>query len=218
MPFSRTISSASEAPATMVAIRQFDRPRSSPSGHEHLGYGLCGRVIEVAPDITDISVGELVACSGDRSGASCRGRLRSRNLVTKVPEDVAPGQAAFVTLGSIAMHGLRRTGCRFGETVIVYGLGLLGLLTIQIARSAGVYTIGLDIDHARSNWQALWRQRRARSEGSKNATTTILGLGGFTRRRWRGDQALSTRNRATAQSPFSCAGSGLRSSGSAHSA
>jgi threonine dehydrogenase-like Zn-dependent dehydrogenase len=127
----------------------FDRPRPSPPGHEHLGYGLAGRVVEVAPDITDIAVGDLVACSGDQAAHHAEIVCVPRNLVAKVPEGVSPDQAAFVTLGSIAMHGLRRTRCYFGETVIVYGLGLLGLITIQIARSAGIYTIGLDIDHSR---------------------------------------------------------------------
>ncbi len=130
-------------------VHAFDRPRPDPPGRFHLGYSLCGRVIAAAPDITDIGIGELVACSGDQSAYHAEIVAVPRNLVARVPDGVTPDQAAFVTLGSIAMHGLRRTGCQFGETVIVYGLGLLGLLTIQIARAAGIYTIGLDIDPAR---------------------------------------------------------------------
>ena len=155
---------------------QFDRPRSSPPGHEHLGYGLCGRVTEVAPDVTDITVGELVACSGDQAAHHAEVVCVPRNLVTKVPEGVTPDQAAFVTLGSIAMHGLRRTCCRFGETVIVYGLGLLGLLTIQIARSAGIYTIGLDIDHARFELAKRFGASAVLDPKDPNATSTVLEL------------------------------------------
>jgi len=154
----------------------FDRPRSSPPGHEHLGYGLAGRVVEVASDITDIAVGELVACSGDQAAHHAEIVCVPRNLVTKVPDGLAPDQAAFVTLGSIAMHGLRRTGCYFGETVIVYGLGLLGLLTIQIARSAGIYTIGLDIDHSRFELAKSFGASATLDPRDPGVTETVLGL------------------------------------------
>lgn len=126
-----------------------DEPRKEEPGRYHLGYGLAGRVLAVAENVTDIQVGDLVACSGDQAAHHAERVAVPRNLLTKVPEGVRPDQAAFVTLGTIAMHGLRRTGCSFGETVVVYGLGLLGLLTVQIARSAGIYTIGLDIDKRR---------------------------------------------------------------------
>jgi threonine dehydrogenase-like Zn-dependent dehydrogenase len=126
-----------------------DTPRAEAPGRAHLGYGLAGRVLAVAPNVTDISVGDLVACSGDQAAHHAERVSVPRNLVTKVPEGVRPDQAAFVTLGSIAMHGLRRTRCQFGETVVVYGLGLLGLIAVQIARSGGIHTIGIDIDDRR---------------------------------------------------------------------
>jgi threonine dehydrogenase-like Zn-dependent dehydrogenase len=126
-----------------------DRPRPEQPGHHHLGYGLAGRVLAVADNVTDIQVGDLVACSGDQAAHHAERVAVPRNLLTKVPEGVRPDQAAFVTLGTIAMHGLRRTGCTVGETVVVYGLGLLGLLVTQIARAAGIYTVGIDIDHRR---------------------------------------------------------------------
>ena len=155
---------------------EFDRPRLSPPGHHHLGYGLAGRVLEVAPDIADIAIGDLVACSGDQAAHHAEMVCVPRNLVTKVPAGVQPEQAAFVTLGSIAMHGLRRTGCRFGETVIVYGLGLLGLLTIQIARSAGLYTIGLDVDHARFQLARSFGATATLDPRDSGVTETVLAL------------------------------------------
>jgi threonine dehydrogenase-like Zn-dependent dehydrogenase len=124
-------------------------PRPEQPGRAHLGYGLAGRVIAVSPEVVDVKVGDLVACSGDQAAHHAERVAVPRNLTTKVPEGVGLDQAAFVTLGTIAMHGLRRTGCQFGETVVVYGLGLLGLLAVQIARTAGIYTIGLDIDDRR---------------------------------------------------------------------
>jgi threonine dehydrogenase-like Zn-dependent dehydrogenase len=126
-----------------------DRPRAEEPGRAHLGYGLCGRVLSVPENVTDIKVGDLVACSGDQAAHHSERVAVPRNLLVKVPDGVRPEQAAFVTLGTIATHALRRTGCYFGETVVIYGLGLLGLLSVQIARAAGIYTIGLDIDERR---------------------------------------------------------------------
>jgi len=126
-----------------------DRPRGEIHGHPPLGYGLAGRVLFVPENVTDIQVGDLVACSGDQAAHHSERVAVPRNLLTKVPEGVRPEQAAFVTLGTIATHAMRRTGCYFGETVVVYGLGLLGLLTVQIAKSAGIYTVGIDIDSRR---------------------------------------------------------------------
>ena len=138
-----------------AAVRwEGDRPRQETPGHHHLGYGLCGRVLAVSDSVTDIEVGDLVACSGDQAAHHAERVAVPRNLLAKVPAGVRPEQAAFVTLGTIATHGLRRTGCCFGETVVIYGLGLLGLLTVQIARAAGIYTIGIDIDSRRFD-QAL---------------------------------------------------------------
>jgi threonine dehydrogenase-like Zn-dependent dehydrogenase len=125
------------------------RPRPEQPGRAHLGYGLAGRVLAVTPEVADVAVGDLVACSGDQAAHHAERVAVPRNLLTKVPDGVALDQAAFVTLGTIAMHGLRRTGCQFGETVVIYGLGLLGLLATQIARAAGIYTIGIDIDDRR---------------------------------------------------------------------
>ena len=69
-----------------------------------------------------------------------------RNLVAKLPEGVTLQQGSYVTLGAIAIESLRKADSRFGESVVIYGLGLLGLLTAQIARASGIYVIGLDVD------------------------------------------------------------------------
>lgn len=114
-----------------------------------LGYSLAGTVLAVAPDVVDIEPGDRVACSGNQCAVHAERVAVPRNLVARVPDGVALDEAAFVTLGCIAMHGLRRAGCQFGETVVVFGLGLLGLLAVQIARHAGLYVVGLDIDDRR---------------------------------------------------------------------
>jgi threonine dehydrogenase-like Zn-dependent dehydrogenase len=153
-----------------------DRPRPEQPGHHHLGYGLAGRVLAVADSVTDIQVGDLVACSGDQAAHHAERVAVPRNLLTKVPEGVRPDQAAFVTLGTIAMHGLRRTGCAVGETVVVYGLGLLGLLVTQIARAAGVYSVGIDIDHRRFAQAREYGALAAIDPRETDAVSVVLGV------------------------------------------
>lgn len=124
-------------------------PRAVAPPLAALGYSLAGTVLAVADDVTDLQVGDRVACSGNQCAVHAECVAVPRNLITRVPDNVPLDQAAFVTLGCIAMNGLRRTGCQFGETVVIFGLGLLGLLAVQIARHAGLYVVGLDIDDRR---------------------------------------------------------------------
>ncbi|MDP2957977.1 MAG: bi-domain-containing oxidoreductase, partial [Longimicrobiales bacterium] len=72
-----------------------------------------------------------------------------RNLVALVPEGVAPAHAAFATVGDIGLHGVRLAEVTLGERVAVVGLGLIGLLTVQMLRAAGVRVLGVDLDPAR---------------------------------------------------------------------
>jgi threonine dehydrogenase-like Zn-dependent dehydrogenase len=114
-----------------------------------IGYSNAGRVIAVGEGVTDLKPGDRVACSGSQSAVHAEMVYVPRNLIAKVPENVGLDQAAFVTLGAISMEALRRTDTRFGEVVVVYGLGLLGLLCTQMATYAGVRVIGLDLDPRR---------------------------------------------------------------------
>ena len=127
----------------------FPEPRGQLAGTASLGYSLAGTVIAVSPEVVDLQVGDRVACSGNQCAVHAEVVAMPRNLVAKVPEGVPLEQAAFVTLGSIAMTGLRRAECQFGETIVIYGLGLLGLLSTQIARYAGFTILGLDLDDRR---------------------------------------------------------------------
>src|SRR5262249_36603557 len=110
----------------------------------------------VGAGVTDLSLGDRVACAGAGYAVHAEIVCIPRNLVTKIPE---PGtshsntidfeQAAFATLGAIAMHGLRLAEPNFGESVAVIGLGLIGMLTAQLARAAGCTVIGMDPDAKR---------------------------------------------------------------------
>ncbi len=113
-----------------------------------LGYSTAGTVLAAGRDVTDINQGDRVACGG-QSAHHAEVVSVPRNLVARIPAGVTLEQASFTTIGAIAMHGVRRAGVQMGETVAVLGLGLLGLLAVQIARAAGYKVIAFDIDEKR---------------------------------------------------------------------
>jgi predicted dehydrogenase/threonine dehydrogenase-like Zn-dependent dehydrogenase len=110
-----------------------------------LGYSCAGTVIEVGEDVTGWAVGDRVACGGQDYASHAEIVVVPQNLCTKVPENVALEQAAFTTLGAIAMQGVRQADTRLGESVAVIGLGLVGQLTVQILKAAGCVVLGIDV-------------------------------------------------------------------------
>jgi predicted dehydrogenase/threonine dehydrogenase-like Zn-dependent dehydrogenase len=109
-----------------------------------LGYSLSGTVVKVGRKVTDVTVGERVACAGE--GYACHAEYVAvpRNLVAKVPKGVSMKDAAFTTLGAIAIHGFRRSSASLGESVAVIGVGLVGSLVVQVCRNAGCRVVALD--------------------------------------------------------------------------
>ena len=110
-----------------------------------LGYSSSGLVLEIGKNITDIAVGDRVACAG--AGYANHAEIISvpRNLLCKIPDIVDFDEAAFTTVGAIAMQGIRRAQVQFGDNVVVIGLGLLGQIACQILKAAGAHVIGIDI-------------------------------------------------------------------------
>ena len=110
-----------------------------------LGYSSSGVILEVGKNITDIAIGDRVACAG--AGHANHAEIISvpRNLLCKMPDNVDFDEAAFTTLGAIAMQGIRRAQVQFGDNVVVVGLGLLGQIACQILKAAGAHVIGIDI-------------------------------------------------------------------------
>ncbi len=136
-------------PAFRAGIPLPLRPRRPLPGLISLGYSLAGTVIAVGDGVTDLVPGDRVACSGSQCAHHAEVVAVPRNLTARVPDGVPLEDASFVTLGAIAEEAIRRTAVTFGETIVLYGLGLLGLLAGQIAAAAGIYTIGLDLDPRR---------------------------------------------------------------------
>ena len=110
-----------------------------------LGYSSSGVVLEVGKIIRDIAVGDRVACAGAGYANHAEIIRVPRNLVCKIPENVDFDEAAFTTVGAIAMQGIRRAQVQFGDNVVVIGLGLLGQIASQILKAAGAHVIGIDI-------------------------------------------------------------------------
>ena len=107
-----------------------------------LGYCNVGTVIEVGSGISDINVGDRVVSNGPHAEIVCV----ARNLVCLVPDSVDDEDAAFAVLGAIALQGIRLVNPTLGETIVVSGLGLVGLMTVQLLRANGCRVLGIDFD------------------------------------------------------------------------
>jgi len=111
-----------------------------------LGYSCSGIVQEVGVKVKDISVGDRVACAGAGYANHAEVNYIPRRLCVKIPDEVSFAEGAFVTLASIALQGVRQADVKLGETVVVIGLGLLGLLTSQLLKIQGNQVIGIEPD------------------------------------------------------------------------
>ncbi|WP_447040526.1 bi-domain-containing oxidoreductase [Streptomyces sp. DSM 118878] len=114
-----------------------------------LGYSLCGVVEQVGAGIDDVAVGDLVACAGNEHALHAELNWVPKNLYAPVPDGLAPRHAAFGTVGSIAMQGVRRGEPQLGDVALVIGLGLIGQLVVQLLTASGVRVVGVDPDPAR---------------------------------------------------------------------
>jgi predicted dehydrogenase/threonine dehydrogenase-like Zn-dependent dehydrogenase len=108
------------------------------------GYSSSGVIVACGAEVPGFRVGDPVACAG--VGYACHAEYNAvpHQLLTPLPDGVDFDAGAFVALGAIAMQGVRRAQPTFGETIVVIGLGLVGLLAAQIARAAGCRVIGCD--------------------------------------------------------------------------
>lgn len=113
------------------------------------GYSCAGWVCEIGEGVEDLAVGDAVACGGAAFASHAELVAVPRNLVVRVSEGVDLAAAATVTLGAIALQGVRRAEIALGERVGVIGLGALGFLAMQLSRAAGARVLGVDLDPAR---------------------------------------------------------------------
>ena len=125
-----------------AAMARLDQPMA-------LGYSSCGTVIEVGANVEGFRVGDRVACAGAGYASHAEIVRVPANLVAPLPDGVELEHAAFATVGAIGLHGFRLAETQLGEWIAVIGLGLIGLLMVQMARAAGCRVVGIDLDPSR---------------------------------------------------------------------
>lgn len=113
------------------------------------GYSAAGTVVAVGSEVTGIRIGDRVACAGASIANHAEMIDVPVNLSVLIPECLSFDVASTVTLGAIAMQGVRRAQPTLGETVVVIGLGILGQITAQLLRANGCRVIGTDVDPSR---------------------------------------------------------------------
>lgn len=124
---------------TLMAVRsKLDQPIP-------LGYCNVGTVIDVGPGVTEFQPGDRVASNGPHAEVVCV----PKNLCAKIPDDVSDEAAAFTVLGSIGLQGIRLAQPTLGEAFVVSGLGLIGLVTVQLLKAQGCRVLGLDFSPER---------------------------------------------------------------------
>ena len=118
-----------------------------------LGYSLVGEVVDIGQATRDAAVGDLVACAGAGIANHAEFVAVPQQLFARLPAGFAERapveEAAFATLGAIALQGFRLGHPQIGDRVAVVGLGLLGQLTVMIAHAAGCRVFGIDLDPTR---------------------------------------------------------------------
>jgi predicted dehydrogenase/threonine dehydrogenase-like Zn-dependent dehydrogenase len=125
-------------PTLEAVFRKLDQPLP-------LGYCNAGVVLEVGEGVTDLQIGDRVASNGSHAEIVCV----PRNLVARIPDDVTDDEAAFTVLSSIALQGIRLMQPALGEKVMVFGMGLIGLVAVQLLKASGCDVLGVDLNSQR---------------------------------------------------------------------
>ncbi len=134
-----------------------------------LGYCNAGEVIAVGAGVADFKVGDRVVSNGGHAEVVSV----PENLVAKIPDGVSYEAAAFTVIGAIALQGIRLINPTFGETVVVTGLGLIGLMAAQLLQANGCKVIGLDFDQQKVDLAASWGVT-AVNVGEADAVETVM--------------------------------------------
>lgn len=107
-----------------------------------LGYCNVGKIIAIGKGVEGFAIGDRVTSNGYHAEYVCV----PKNLVAQVPDKVSDEEAAFTVIGSIGLQGIRLVNPTFGETIVVVGLGLIGLITAQLLKANGCKVIGFDFE------------------------------------------------------------------------
>lgn len=159
-------------PTVESAFNRLDQPMFP-------GYSSSGVIVDVGPDLKGFSIGDRVACGGGSYAVHAGYALVPKNLLVRLPDNVSDEDAAFTTLGAVAMHGFRLAEAKLDESVLVIGLGLLGLLAVQIAQAAGCKTLGIDVSESRVALARELGVAACLNDAVKTKAVEIAGTRGF---------------------------------------
>ncbi|MFZ5856635.1 MAG: bi-domain-containing oxidoreductase [Chloroflexota bacterium] len=159
-------------PTVQAAFNRLDQPMP-------LGYSSAGVIVALGKNMRGFRVGQRVACAGLNYAVHAEYNVVPRNLLTPIPKNVDFESASFTTLVSIAMQGFRLAEPQVGENVAVIGMGLLGLLTAQIAAAAGCRVLGIDVDSAKLRLASSLGLEAAARQGAESAAQTFTSNRGF---------------------------------------
>jgi len=144
-----------------------------------LGYSSAGTVVGVGEGVADLIVGDRIACAGAGYAVHAEFDCVPRLLVAKVPsESMSFEEAAFTTVGAVALHGIRTAEAKLGDVVAVIGLGLLGQLTVQLLKAAGCKVVGFDLAEQRAALALRMGADRASASAFKFRELCVQQSGG----------------------------------------
>jgi len=153
--------------ATVQSVRaKLDQPLP-------MGYCNVGRVLEVGDGVEGFRPGDRVASNGHHAEVV----MVPKHLAARIPDGVTDDEACFTVVGAIALQGIRLLSPTLGETVGVFGLGLIGLLAVQILKAHGARVIGFDFDGERVD---LARRYGAEAENLALGTDPVEAARAFT--------------------------------------
>jgi predicted dehydrogenase/threonine dehydrogenase-like Zn-dependent dehydrogenase len=181
-------------------VNTYNKVKNKLDSLSPLGYSAAGTVVAVGEGCAGFSVGDRVACAGAGYANHAEVNWVPVNLCTPIPDGVAFEQAAFATIGAIALQGVRQAEAAFGELIVVIGLGLIGQLTVQLLRAAGCQVVGVDLDPA--------KVERARASGANQALLRSDDVAGHVHglSQGRGADAVIITAAAPSNDPFILAG------------
>lgn len=137
-----------------------------------LGYSNAGTVIGVGKNVDGFKVGDRVVSNG----AHAELVQVPQNLVAKIPDNVSDEAAAFTVIGAIALQGIRLVQPSFGETVVVFGLGLIGQMAAQLLKANGCRVIGIDTDMQKCTLAESFGITAIYTQSNADVATIVLGL------------------------------------------
>jgi predicted dehydrogenase/threonine dehydrogenase-like Zn-dependent dehydrogenase len=131
---------------TEGVINTLNAVRSKLGALAALGYSAAGTVVAVGDEVANFQIGDRVACAGVGYASHAEMLSVPQNLCVRVPGNVSFDEAAYGTLGAIALQGVRLSAPTLGEAFVVVGLGLIGQLTVQLLKANGCRVFGIDLD------------------------------------------------------------------------